>query len=103
LLVSVSVRTGGIGRPAPRREPQDMTLEQDLAAIFRDILDLEPAVDLATVKYRTTVRWDSLAHMELITAIEERFDIVIDTVDIVRINSFPTAVAIIGGKYGAAA
>jgi acyl carrier protein len=80
-----------------------MTLEQDLAGIFRDILTLDPAADLAAVKYRSTEKWDSLTHMELIAAIEERFDIVIDTVDIVRINSFPTAVAIVGGKYGAAA
>jgi acyl carrier protein len=81
-------------------EESKMKLDDVLAEIFIDILNLSADIDLSSVKYRTTERWDSLAHMELITAIEERFDIMIDNVDMLRINSFPAAVEIVRTKYG---
>ncbi|MTJ83370.1 MAG: acyl carrier protein [Telmatospirillum sp.] len=79
-----------------------MKLEDVLAEIFIDVLRLDKDVDVKTLKYRSTEKWDSLAHMELVTALEERFDIMLDNVDVLRISSFQAAVDIIGTKYGVA-
>ena len=43
--------------------------------------------------------WDSVAHMVLIAAIEEAFDIMIDTDDVIDMSSFAKAKTIIT-KYG---
>ncbi len=43
--------------------------------------------------------WDSVAHMVLIAAIEEAFDIMIDTDDVIDMSSFLKAKEIIS-KYG---
>ena len=43
--------------------------------------------------------WDSVGHMGLIAALEEAFDIVFDTDDIVDLSSFEKGKEILG-KYG---
>jgi acyl carrier protein len=43
--------------------------------------------------------WDSVAHMKLIAAIENEFDIMLDTDDVIDMSSFKKAKEIIA-KYG---
>jgi acyl carrier protein len=52
-----------------------------LDAIMRDVLELEPGTDLSTVRYRDTVTWDSVAHVEILIAIEDAFGLQIDGED----------------------
>ncbi|MCI8513988.1 MAG: acyl carrier protein [Lachnospiraceae bacterium] len=40
------------------------------------------------LKYQDIEAWDSVGHMELIAALEETFDIMIDTDDIIDFNSY---------------
>lgn len=79
-----------------------MTLEDVLAEIFVKVLDLDDDVDVRGLKYRAIEKWDSTAHMELIAALEEEFDIAIDTIDVLRINSFEAAARILRTKYDVA-
>ena len=79
-----------------------MTLREVLKDIFIRTLNLGPTVDVEKLKYREIEQWDSAAHMELMSALEERFDIVIDTIDVLRINSFEAAIKIFNEKYGIA-
>lgn len=44
--------------------------------------------DLVTLKYHDVPEWDSVGHMMLITAIEEAFDIMFDTEDIIDFSSW---------------
>ncbi len=44
--------------------------------------------DLATLKYQGIEAWDSVGHMSLISALEDAFDIMMDTDDIIDFNSF---------------
>ncbi len=76
-----------------------MTLSEVLSKIFIDAFDLAPNYDVTTLKYRQIEKWDSAAHMELMSALEERFDIVIETIDVLRINSFDAAIKILSEKY----
>ena len=60
------------------------------------------AVDESKVEglaYQEITAWDSVGHMGLISALEEAFDIVFDTDDIVEFSSFEKGKEIMG-KYG---
>ncbi len=46
--------------------------------IVRRVLDLEPDVDLATIRYHRTPTWDSVAHLELLLELEEAFGFCLD-------------------------
>lgn len=43
---------------------------------------------LAGLEYNTIPEWDSVGHMQLIAAIEDAFDIMIDTDDIIDLSSY---------------
>jgi len=43
---------------------------------------------LAGLKYQDIEEWDSVGHMSLIAALEEAFDIMLDTDDIIDFSSF---------------
>jgi acyl carrier protein len=51
------------------------TIIQELTPIFRDVLDL-PDLELASESSATNVDgWDSLAHVNLVVAIEKRYGV----------------------------
>ena len=43
---------------------------------------------LATLKYQGVELWDSVGHMTLVAALEDAFDIMMDTDDIIDLSSF---------------
>ena len=43
---------------------------------------------LPTLEYQSITEWDSVGHMSLIAALEEAFDIMMDTDDIIDFSSF---------------
>lgn len=43
---------------------------------------------LANLKYQDIEAWDSVGHMGLIAALEDAFDIMMDTDDIIDFNSY---------------
>lgn len=55
--------------------------------------------DLKDYKYRTSPKWDSVGHMELITELEGFFDISISTADVLDIYSYEKGIEIMA-KYG---
>ncbi|HOO05138.1 MAG TPA: acyl carrier protein [Ruminococcus sp.] len=44
--------------------------------------------DLETMEYQTSSAWDSVGHMSLIAALEDAFDIMMDTDDIIDFSSY---------------
>lgn len=49
--------------------------------------------------YQSISEWDSVGHMELVAKIEDTFDIMIDTDDIIDFSSFEKGKAILSTKY----
>lgn len=43
---------------------------------------------LAGLKYQDTAMWDSVGHMTLMAALEDAFDIMLDTDDIIDFSSY---------------
>lgn len=75
-------------------------MEDKLRAAFAEILGIDVGeTDWANLAYRGIPEWDSVAHMQLIGEIEDTFDIMIETDDVIDMNSYPKAVEIVG-KYG---
>ena len=44
--------------------------------------------ELANLKYQDIPAWDSVGHMGLVAALEDAFDIMLDTTDIIDLSSY---------------
>ena len=56
--------------------------------------------EVENLKYQEIENWDSVGHMELIAALENAFDIMMETEDIIELNSFEKGKEILASKYG---
>ena len=54
---------------------------------------------LAGLKYQDIPAWDSVGHMGLIAAIEDAFDIMMDTDDIIDLSSYEKGKEILTANY----
>lgn len=54
---------------------------------FADSLGIPAAQVTDELTYNTIPQWDSVAHMTLIAALEDAFDIMLDTDDIIDMSS----------------
>lgn len=64
--------------------------------IVMDVFEVD-SVD-ESMRRENTEKWDSLLHLTLVTAIEDEFDIMLDTEDILNLNSYASGLEIIA-KY----
>lgn len=55
--------------------------------IFKTVFGVEDEI-LETLEYQGIAQWDSVGHMQLVAALEEEFDIMFDTDDIIDFNSY---------------
>lgn len=55
--------------------------------VFTETLNIT-ADKLPALTYQSIQEWDSVGHMQLIAALEEAFDIMMDTDDIIGFNSY---------------
>lgn len=67
--------------------------------IFCEKFSLKDGFDGASIKLNDTKDWDSVGHMMLIAALEEAFDIMFETEDILAFHSYNQGVEILK-KYG---
>lgn len=51
------------------------------------------------LEYQSIAEWDSVGHMTLIAAIEEAFDIMMETEDIIDFSSFEKGMEILSKNY----
>ena len=54
---------------------------------FTEIFEIEED-KLEGLKYQEITAWDSVGHMSLVAAIEDAFDIMLDTDDIIEFSSY---------------
>jgi len=62
-----------------------------LKAIFSTVLDLPVDAEMSKIKRIWVERWDSLAQVSIVSAIESEFDLSFNAKDIERITSFEGA------------
>jgi acyl carrier protein len=76
---------------------------EKLDSAFRTGLALSPGFDVRPVTPDTTKQWDSVAHLQLVTAIEKSFGVRLTPSDVIDLTSYSAAVAILkrlGGWTG---
>jgi len=73
-------------------------MEDKLKEIFATSLGIEKVTVQDDLTYNTIDEWDSVAHMGLVSEIEDGFDIMLDTDDIIDMSSFAKAKEIVA-KY----
>ena len=71
---------------------------QKLQQVFADVLDIPPEQVVDSLAYNSIETWDSTAHMLLVAELEDSFDLMLDTDDIIDMNSFAKAKLILA-KY----
>jgi acyl carrier protein len=64
-------------------------LDQRLRGTVGAVLGLEPEAVTDDTSVDTVAEWDSLAHMNLILAIEEEFDVVVPDEEAADLTSYP--------------
>ena len=57
------------------------------------------AEEAQTLKYQDIKAWDSVGHMGLVTALEDAFDIMLETEDIIEMSSFAKGKEILEANY----
>ena len=76
-----------------------MSNNKKLQEIFLESLDIKEDKFNEGLKYNEIPEWDSIGHMSLISAIEEKFSITMETDDIIDFNSFEKGQEILESKY----
>jgi acyl carrier protein len=63
----------------------------ELRQLFAQELNIDIALIVDSLEYNTILEWDSIAHMRLIVALEDKYDIMIDTDDVIDMSTFKIA------------
>ena len=66
--------------------------------VFKEVLEVSED-QLKGLKYQDIEAWDSVGHMGLISALEDAFDIMMDTDDIIDFSSFEKGKDILSKNY----
>ncbi|CAG9295145.1 acyl carrier protein [Celerinatantimonas diazotrophica] len=70
-----------------------------LNEVFAKALAVDVSLIHDSLQYQSIVQWDSVAHMQLIAAIEDSYDVMLDTDDIIEMSSVAKAREILA-NYG---
>lgn len=65
--------------------------EKKLRKIFAEALGLSEKQIIDDLSYNSIPEWDSVAHMALVAEIDDQFDIMLDTDDVLDMSSFAKA------------
>ena len=78
-------------------------LTSRLRAVFVEALALDDDVDVTHLAFRDVPAWDSVGHMALVAAIEDEFDVQLDTDQVIDLASFAVARDLVAGLLAGSA
>ena len=64
---------------------------EKLREIFANALEINKETVVDSLEYNSIPQWDSVAHMSLVAAIDDGFDIMMETDDVIDMSSFGKA------------
>jgi acyl carrier protein len=64
------------------------TTQKTLEQVFRAVLELPEEAEVGSVRQVSQASWDSLAHVSLVLAVENEFNLSIDVADSIELTSF---------------
>ncbi len=71
-----------------------MTNREKYVNVFVEMLEVDASI-VETLEYQGIDTWDSVGHMSLISELEDVFDIMMDTDDIIDFSSFQKGIEIL--------
>jgi acyl carrier protein len=74
-----------------------MTNQEKYIQAFTESFEI-PAAEVENLKYQDIPAWDSVGHMSLVAALEDAFDIMMDTDDIIDFDSYQKGIELLA-KY----
>lgn len=80
-------------------EGAEMTNQEKYNAQFVEVFEVSESALGPNLLYQSIDAWDSVGHMQLIAALEDVFDIMLDTDDIIDFNSYEKGMELLS-KYG---
>jgi len=72
-----------------------MENKEKLVKVFAEALGVKEEIITDELQYNSITQWDSVAHMSLIAEIEDAFEIMLDTDDIIDMSSPKKALEIV--------
>lgn len=75
-----------------------MTNREKYDDVFIKCFNLEKSMLNEALVYQSVPAWDSVGHMAMIAAFEERFDIMLDIADVIDFSSYKKGMEILA-KY----
>lgn len=75
-------------------------MTEDLRTLVADILGVDANLVVAASGPQTTASWDSLAHLSIITAVEERFGVRFSMTEIRNIDTFGSLAKALAERLG---
>lgn len=82
-----------------RRERKGMSNKEKYMHIFEEIFEVEASTLDDSFTFSQTDKWDSITHLTLITELEETFDVVFETDDILHFGGYMNGMSILK-RYG---
>lgn len=73
-----------------------------LEKTFRAVFGLDEGADLAAMAYGTIDAWDSLAHMQLVAALETEFGIMLNADEVIEMSDYGVVRKILRDNHGRA-
>lgn len=67
---------------------------------IREGLGLPESTDVPSIAYGETAEWDSVAHMQMVAALEAAYGIMIDTDDVIAMSDYAQIRRILSQGYG---
>lgn len=77
-----------------------MTNLEKYNKVFMDVLGVNESVLNESFTFKAVPQWDSVAHLSLISELEDTFDIIFDSEDILHYGSYLNGIDILKKKYG---
>ena len=71
-----------------------MDIKQQLIDIFAETFEVEVA-EVPNIEYQSVEAWDSIGHMMMISAVEEKFNISIEMDDVIVISNLDECVNVV--------
>ena len=76
-----------------------MTNTEKYVNAFVEGLEIDASIVKEGLEYQGLPEWDSVGHMGLVAALEDAFDIMMDTDDIIDFSSYNKGIEILSTKY----
>lgn len=73
-----------------------MSAQENLINAFVAGLELDSSSGIESLEYRGIPEWDSIGHMTLVAEIENSFDVMLSTDQVIALSSFAEAKRILG-------